>query len=161
MTARPTPTSSRRKWRWPWLTRTRRHSPLGVSVLNSLFIDAEKAAETIRGNGALSWADHDHSLFDGTEWFFRTGYREGLPVWINALDGVSDVLHAGGSIADIGCGHGAAVVVLADLYPEATLTGFDFHGPSVETAKERAAEAGVSDGRSVRRMPRGTTAAMT
>lgn len=117
----------------------------GLSVLNSLFIDAEKAAETIRGNGALSWADHDRHLFDGTEWFFRTGYREGLPVWIDALEGVSDVLHAGGSIADIGCGHGAAVVVLADLYPEATLTGFDFHAPSVETAKERAAEAGVSD----------------
>ena len=83
-------------------------------------------------------------------------------MWIDALDGVSDVLHAGGSIADIGCGHGAAVVVLADLYPEATITGFDFHGPSVDTAKERADEAGVSDRVSFRRqMRRGTTAALT
>jgi SAM-dependent methyltransferase len=36
------------------------------------------------------------------------------------------------------------VVVLAQAFPEAHITGFDFHGPSIETARQRADEAGVS-----------------
>jgi SAM-dependent methyltransferase len=101
-------------------------------------------AEAFRGNGALSWGAHHPCLFSGTEWFFRTGYRAELPNWIAALDGVTEKLHKGASIADVGCGHGASVVVLAQAFPEARITGFDFHSPSIATAEERAAEAGVS-----------------
>src|SRR6185437_14302546 len=50
----------------------------------------------------------------------------------------------GGTVADIGCGHGASVVVLAQKYPQARITGFDFHPPSIDTARSRAEEAGVT-----------------
>ena len=93
---------------------------------------------------ALSWGDHHPRLFAGTEWFFRTGYRAELPGWIAALDGVADKLKAGATVADVGCGHGASVVVVAEAYPEARITGFDFHEPSIETARQRAEEAGVA-----------------
>jgi SAM-dependent methyltransferase len=115
-----------------------------MNAIGSFFIDMPKIAEAFRGTGALSWGAHHPCLFSGTEWFFRTGYRAELPNWIAALDGVADKLHAGGSVADVGCGHGASVVVLAQAYPEARITGFDLHGPSIATAGERAAEAGVS-----------------
>ncbi|MBW3668304.1 MAG: class I SAM-dependent methyltransferase, partial [Actinobacteria bacterium] len=36
-------------------------------------------------------------------------------------------------------------VVLAQAFPEARITGFDFHPPSIETAVQRAKEAGVAD----------------
>jgi cyclopropane fatty-acyl-phospholipid synthase-like methyltransferase len=48
-------------------------------------------------------------------------------------------------VADIGCGHGASVIVMAEHFPSSQFWGFDFHAPSVEVAGERAAEAGVSD----------------
>ena len=117
----------------------------GMNAFASLFIDMDKVATAFRGDGALSWGDHHECLFSGTEWFFRTGYRAELPNWIEALDGVADKLRAGGSVADVGCGHGASVVVMAEAFPEATYHGFDFHGPSIETSRERVEEAGVAE----------------
>ncbi len=116
-----------------------------MNAIGSVFVDMPKIAHAFRGDGALSWGDHHQCLFNGTEWFFRTGYRAELPNWIAALDGVADVLAAGGSVADVGCGHGASAIVLAERFPAARITGFDFHPPSVETARQRAKEAGVGD----------------
>ena len=116
-----------------------------MNAFGSMFIDMPKIADAFRGDGALSWGDHHPCLFSGTEWFFRTGYRAELPNWIGSLDGVADKLAAGGTIADVGCGHGASVVVLAQTYPNARITGIDFHAPSIETSRLRADEAGVGD----------------
>ncbi len=115
-----------------------------MNAFGSMFIDMGKIADAFRGDGALSWGDHHPCLFSGTEWFFRTGYRAELPNWIAALDGVADKLAAGATVADVGCGHGASVVVIANAFPRAHVTGFDFHAPSIETARQRADEAGVS-----------------
>jgi SAM-dependent methyltransferase len=117
-----------------------------MSALASMFMDMQKVAGAFRGNGGLSWGDHHSCLFSGTEWFFRTGYRAYLTTtWIPALEGVDAKLKAGARVADIGCGHGASCVVMADAYPKATITGFDFHPPSIETSRKRAAEAKVSE----------------
>jgi SAM-dependent methyltransferase len=114
-----------------------------MSVFGSLYIDMPKIAAAFRGDGGLSWGDHHPCLFSGTEWFFRTGYRAELPGWLDALDGVADKLAAGGTVADVGCGHGASAIVLADKFPAARIIGFDFHAPSIEIARQRADEAGV------------------
>jgi len=100
----------------------------------------------MRGNGALSWADHHPCLFSGTERFFRPGYRANLVgAWLPALDGVVPRLEQGAKVADIGCGHGASTVIMAQAYPKSSFHGFDFHGASIEQARQRAAEAGVGD----------------
>jgi len=118
----------------------------GMNALRAFYLDLDKVAEAFRGDGALSWGDHHPCLFSGIEWFFRTGYRAMLTTeWIPALDGVHDKLVAGARVADIGCGHGASSVVIADAYPESHVYGFDFHAPSIQTAGVRAKEAGVAD----------------
>ena len=116
-----------------------------MNAFGSMFMDVDKIVGAFRGNGALAWGDHHHCLFSGTEWLFRTGYRAELPSWIDALDGVAEKLAAGATVADVGCGHGASSVVLATAFPQARIVGFDFHAPSIETARERAEEAGVAD----------------
>jgi hypothetical protein len=117
----------------------------GMNAFASMFMDIDKIKGAYQGDGALSWGDHHPCLFSGTEWFFRTGYRASLATeWIPALDGVDEKLRGGAKVADIGCGHGASVVVMADAYPKSKFWGFDFHAPSIETSRERAAEAGVS-----------------
>jgi SAM-dependent methyltransferase len=116
-----------------------------MNAFGSMFMDIDKITTAFRGDGALAWGDHHPCLFSGTEWFFRTGYRAELPGWIAALEGVAAKLEDGGQVADVGCGHGASVVVLADAFPRAVITGFDYHAPSVDTARSRAAEAGVAE----------------
>ncbi len=116
-----------------------------MNAFGSLFMDVEKIKAAFRGDGGLSWGDHHPCLFSGTEWFFRTGYRAELPAWVAALDGVAAKLEAGATVADIGCGHGASAVVLASAFPNARITGFDFHDSSIDTARRRAEEAGVTD----------------
>jgi 2-polyprenyl-3-methyl-5-hydroxy-6-metoxy-1,4-benzoquinol methylase len=119
----------------------------GMNTFASMFEDIDKIKAAFRGDGALSWADHHPCLFKGTEWFFRTGYRAYLPSeWIPALDGVDAKLAAGASVADVGCGHGASVIVMAGAYPSSRFAGFDCHEPSIATARQRAREAGL-DGR--------------
>jgi SAM-dependent methyltransferase len=116
-----------------------------MNAVGAFYTDFAKLTRAFHSDGALSWADHDPRLFKGTEWLFRTGYRAYLPEWIAALDGVEAKLRAGGTVADVGCGHGASVVAMADEFPNSRFWGFDFHAASVGTALERAAAAGVTD----------------
>jgi len=117
----------------------------GMNAIGAMFMDVQKVARAFRGDGALAWGEHHPCLFSGTEWFFRTGYRAFLATtWIPALDGVDARLKRGARVADVGCGHGASVVVMAEAYPESKFFGFDFHAPSIETARARASEAGVA-----------------
>ena len=118
----------------------------GASVLATMVLDKDKIVKAMRGDGALSWGDHHPCMFSGTEKFFRPGYRANLTsAWLPALDGVVAKLEAGAKVADVGCGHGASTVVMAQQYPKTRFFGFDFHAPSVATATERAREAGVGD----------------
>lgn len=118
----------------------------GASVLASLFLDKDKVVAAMRGNGALSWGDHHQCLFSGTERFFRPGYRAHLIAeWLPALDGVVRKLEAGAKVADVGCGHGASTIIMAQAFPASRFFGFDFHAPSIGTARERASAQGVGD----------------
>lgn len=103
-------------------------------------------AERFRTGEGFGWHEHDHDLFHGTELFFRAGYAANLVTsWIPALDGVEAKLRAGAKVADVGCGHGASTILMAGAYPESIFVGYDYHKDSVEAARARAAEAGVSD----------------
>jgi tRNA G46 methylase TrmB len=37
--------------------------------------------------------------------------------------------------ADVGCGHGASTIVMAEAYPNSEFFGFDYDKPSIERAK--------------------------
>jgi 2-polyprenyl-3-methyl-5-hydroxy-6-metoxy-1,4-benzoquinol methylase len=118
----------------------------GMNVLASMFMDLEKIKAAFKGDGDLAWGEHHPCLFKGTEWVFRTGFRAHLPgEWIPALDGVEEKLRAGARVADVGCGHGIAIGVMAEAYPNCEFWGFDFHAPSIDTARQRATEVGVED----------------
>jgi SAM-dependent methyltransferase len=118
----------------------------GAGVLAALFLDKDKQIAAMRGNGAVSWGEHHPCLFDGTERFFRPGYKANLvSTWLPALNGVTAKLQAGAQVADVGCGHGASTVLMAEAYPASHFIGYDFHGPSVEAARDRARAAGVED----------------
>ncbi|NNH61698.1 class I SAM-dependent methyltransferase [Rhizobium laguerreae] len=115
-------------------------------VVQSMWMDEPKVADAFRTGKGLGWHEHSTCLFRGTERFFRPGYNSHLVnEWIPALAGVEEKLKAGASVADVGCGHGASTILMAQAYPASRFTGFDCHGPSIERAKAAAEDAGVSD----------------
>lgn len=118
----------------------------GFEVLAAMFRDEPKVAAVFKSGKGLGWHEHDVCLFRGTERFFRPGYNAHLTTeWIPALDGMESRLKAGARVADVGCGHGASTVLMAKTYPNSQFYGFDYHGPSIERAREAAKEAGVED----------------
>jgi SAM-dependent methyltransferase len=115
-------------------------------VATSVFEALPKLAEAYRSGGGVAWSDHTHNLFEGVERFFRPGYNANLVTsWLPALDGVVEKLERGAKVADVGCGHGASTVIMAQAFPNSTFTGFDYHDASIVSARKAAAEAGVAD----------------
>jgi 2-polyprenyl-3-methyl-5-hydroxy-6-metoxy-1,4-benzoquinol methylase len=106
----------------------------------------EQITERFKTGKGLGWHEHHPELFVGTERFFRPGYAANLIAsWIPALEGVTEKLQQGATVADVGCGLGASTILMAKSYPKSTFFGFDYHDQSIETAKERARDAGVGD----------------
>lgn len=122
--------------------------PGAYLLVQDLYHVRERAIENFRTGKGMEWGEHHACLFHGTERFFRAGYNHNLVAsWIPALEGVSDTLKRGGIAADVGCGHGASTILLAKTYPKSTFIGYDYHAPSIETARKRAAAAGVGNAR--------------
>jgi len=102
--------------------------------------------DAYRTGAGVGWHEHDEQVFHGCEQFFRPGYLAHLvSEWIPALDGAQTKLERGARVADIGCGHGASTVLMAEAFPASTFVGSDYHDGSVGEASKRASEAGVAD----------------
>jgi SAM-dependent methyltransferase len=118
----------------------------GFQAMTAAMRAEPKLVEAFRSGGGVGWHEHDPALFEGTERFFRPGYAANLvSSWIPALDGVEAKLQAGGTVADVGCGHGASTIIMGAAYPASTFVGYDYHQGSIDAARQRAADAGLSD----------------
>ena len=120
--------------------------PGGYSGIAAAWAGSDKFEEAFRTGKGVGWHEQDRRLFKGTERFFRPGYKAHLiSEWIPALEGIEAKLRSGAKVADVGCGHGASTILMAEAYPEAEFVGFDYHDASIDAARKAAAEAGVSD----------------
>ncbi|HKG45059.1 MAG TPA: methyltransferase domain-containing protein [Gaiellaceae bacterium] len=109
-------------------------------------IDSPRIVEAARSGDGVGWHDHVHDVHEGCERFFRPGYNANLvPAWLPALDGVVEKLERGARVADVGCGHGASTIVMANAFPNSSFVGSDYYEDSITTARTRAEEAGVDD----------------
>jgi SAM-dependent methyltransferase len=108
--------------------------------------DSPKIVEAARSGAGFGWHEHVHDVHEGCERFFRPGYNANLTsAWLPALDGVVAKLEQGALVADVGCGHGASTILLAQTFPNSTFAGSDYHDGSIETARRHAQEAGVAE----------------
>jgi SAM-dependent methyltransferase len=118
--------------------------PGAFQLATSLIKDEEKIARAFSTGDGVGWHEHHHDLFAGTERFFRPGYAANLvSTWIPALDGVKAKLERGALVADVGCGHGASTILMAQAFPRSQFVGFDYHTASIEQARRAAARDGV------------------
>jgi len=109
-------------------------------------IDSPRILEAARSGEGVGWHEHVHDVHDGCERFFRPGYHAHLTSeWLPSLEGVVEKLERGALVADVGCGHGSSTILMAQAFPNSSFVGSDYHDGSIETARQRAQEAGVAD----------------
>ena len=81
-------------------------------------LDSPQITEAARSGAGVGWHEHNHHVHDGCERFFRPGYNANLVgAWLPALDGVVERLERGARVADVGCGHGASTILMAQALP--------------------------------------------
>jgi SAM-dependent methyltransferase len=118
----------------------------GFYSISSVYHDEPRVAESFQTGAGVPWGDHHNCLFCGVERFFRPGYEANLITrWIPALDGVREKLESGIRVADIGCGHGASTLIMAQAFPKSEFYGFDLHPASIEAARRHASEQGLTN----------------
>jgi 2-polyprenyl-3-methyl-5-hydroxy-6-metoxy-1,4-benzoquinol methylase len=111
---------------------------------------APKVAEKFRNGGGLSYDDYPG--------FHELQAQESAAVndaslidRIIPLTGEVDRLRSGINVADVGCGQGHAVNLLAREYPASTFTGYDFSDEALVAARAEAAAWGLTNVRFVSR----------
>lgn len=115
-------------------------------AISSMYHDEPKITEAFKTGQGVAWGNHNNCLFCGTEKFFRPSYKANLvSTWIPALDGVEEKLQKGAKVADVGCGHGASTLVMAEAFPNSQFIGYDIHDKSIEHAAQLAKESGLSN----------------
>jgi SAM-dependent methyltransferase len=115
-------------------------------VLPDYYRNLDLLTEAFRHGGGVPQERFGGEWTCGFQRFSRTWFVNYLcQDWIPAMPAIAARLRAGGSMADLGCGNGLALIEVARCYPEARLVGFDLHAPAIEAARANAEAAGVRD----------------
>ncbi|MDQ3624948.1 MAG: class I SAM-dependent methyltransferase [Verrucomicrobiota bacterium] len=115
-------------------------------IVSSVIRDEPKVRGAFKSGRGVAWHERCQELFDGTERFFRANYATHLVAsWIPALEGVEEKLRRGATVADVGCGHGASTLLMAQAFPNSRFIGFDYHDASIDRATRAAQAAGLGE----------------
>ena len=68
-----------------------------------------------------------------------------IPTVLPTLDGIVERLEAGITVADIGCGAGGAVLLMAHAFPNSHFVGYDISQYALDRAEHRRREEGVDN----------------
>lgn len=106
----------------------------------------ERLAEAFRRGGGVGQGDYPDSLWDGMSRFTGSWFESVMvDEWLSTFPHVVERLERGIDVADVGCGAGRALVVLARRFPRSRFVGLDVFPAQVELARANAERAGVAD----------------
>ncbi len=105
-----------------------------------------KVVEAFRRGGGLSYDDYPgfHHLQAADSAAVNDA---SLLDTIIPIAAVTERLEQGIDVADIGCGEGHAINLLARAYPRSSFVGYDFSAEAIETARREAADWGLTNAR--------------
>ena len=120
---------------------------MGLLVMaQPYWANVDVLAEAFRHGGGVPQERYGEHFWCGFEQFTYTFFRNSMAQeWLPAMPAVEARLRSGGSVADVGCGNGQALIILAQAYPASTFVGYDNYPAAIATATANAQKAGVSD----------------
>src|SRR5213592_32936 len=125
-----------------------RNLAAGSQGLRMLAARLPKIVECFRNGGGVPYAEYrpDFTEFMDASW--RLLY-DGLLIkgFLPAAEGLTARLERGIRVADLGCGTGHAINLMARQYPNSTFVGYDLGEDAVARARAEASEMGVSNAR--------------
>jgi SAM-dependent methyltransferase len=105
-----------------------------------------QVAEAFRSGGGVPYSEFRPeftSVMDAlSRNFFDGALVDGV---VPLVPGLADRLTSGARVADIGCGTGHAMVVLAQAFPRSTFIGYDIAVDAIDQARAEAAATGVAN----------------
>ena len=125
---------------------TRRASRPPRAVSRGRFGFVDRLAEAFESGIGLSYDDLGAEAAHHVERMLGPMARALLvPVVIPALDGVQAKLEHGAVVADVGCGAGLALQLLAEAFPASTFHGYDLSEHAIDAARRRFVDAGITN----------------
>jgi SAM-dependent methyltransferase len=116
------------------------------SHLPSDMATVERLPESFRTGIGFDYDAHGPECAAGIARGFEPWMRTYLlPDVLPQLDGVVDRLRDGVDIADVGCGAGGMVLLLASAFPASRVRGYDISRHALDLARQRQAKAGLSN----------------
>ena len=129
------------------------HPAYGMGMFHRLprtMAALEAMPEAFRTGVGFDYDSHGEEGAIGIERSFEPWNRAFLlPVVLPALDGVEERLESGVNVADIGCGAGGAILLMAKRFPASTFVGYDISRHALARARDRARDEGVENVRFV------------
>ncbi len=114
-------------------------------ILGMLTI-VELLEDVFRSGKGIPMTAYGSNTWEGMERDMIGLYRAKLlQEWIPAMPDVQAMLERGVQVADIGCGGGRVLTMLAQAFPKSRYVGIDIFKPLIERARSNAEAAGVSD----------------
>ena len=107
-----------------------------------------RVIESFRNGGGVSYSEYRPDFTEAMDASWRLLY-DGLLIksFLPAAKGLPERLKAGIRVADIGCGTGHAVNVMAHEYPASRFVGYDFGEDAIARARAEAREMGLGNTR--------------
>jgi 2-polyprenyl-3-methyl-5-hydroxy-6-metoxy-1,4-benzoquinol methylase len=116
------------------------------SMHQAIWGNADLLIASFRRGGGVPQDRYGDNFWCAFERFSQAAFKNNLVQdWLPALPQADAALRAGGAVADVGCGNGQALLVLARGYPNATLVGYDSYQPAIAAAIANAEAAGLAD----------------
>ena len=86
-------------------------------------MEARPRSSSVQTGSGVAWGDHTGCMFCAVARSSVRAIRTIWSHWLPALDGVVAKLERGGTVADVGCGHGWSTVLMAKAFPNSQFVG--------------------------------------
>lgn len=130
-----------------WLTRTAGDNNFAREMqLVAMFGEVEqRIVESFRKGGGVPYSAYprfQHLMGEGS----RAGFDAALvDTTLPLVPGIVERLHAGIDVADIGCGQGHAVNLMAQAFPQSRFVGYEFSEHGIAVGKAESAQMGLTN----------------
>jgi SAM-dependent methyltransferase len=116
----------------------------GMNTLLGRYVP--EIARVFREGGGIPYEAYRPDFTEAMDAIGRGGYDAFLvDAYLPMAPGLRETLSAGATAADVACGSGHALVVLAAAFPASTFTGYDLDDEAIAHGRAEAAAAGLTN----------------